>query len=48
MPCPKKLGLHQDGVDAGQISMCKDLCVWYIVLPHDAMETPEIVGVEMI
>ena len=40
--------LHQDGVDAGQISTCKDLCVWYLALPHDAKETPKTGGVEMI
>ena len=42
------LGLYQDGVVAGQISTCKVLCVWYLVLSHDAKETSETGGVEMV
>ena len=48
MPCPVKLWLHQDGVDAGQASMSEDLSVWDLVLPLDAKEFSETSGVEVV
>ena len=48
MPCPVKLWLHQDGVDAGQASTSDDLSVWDLVLPLDAKEFFEASAVEVV
>ena len=48
MPCPAKLWLHQDGVDAGHASMSEDLSIWDLVLPLDAKEFSEASGVEVV
>ena len=43
-----KLGLHQDGVDAWQVSTGEDLSVWDLVLPLYAKMFPEAGGVEVV
>ena len=48
MSCPAKLGLHQDGVDAWQVSMGEDLSVRDLVMPLYAKKFPEAGGVEVV
>ena len=43
--CPSKLVLHEDGVDAWQLSTSKNFRVWNLVLPLDVQETTEADGV---
>ena len=43
-----KLGLHQDGADAWQVSTGEDLSVWDLVLPLYAKKFLEAGGVEVV
>ena len=45
--CPAKLGLHQDGVDAWQVSTGEDLSVRDLVMPLYVKKFPEAGGVEL-
>ena len=45
---PATLGLHQDGVEARQVSTGEDLSVWDLVLPLYAKKFPEAAGVEVV
>ena len=48
MPGPAELGLHQDGVDTGEVCTGKDLGVGNLFLPLDAENPPEAGGVEVV
>ena len=48
MPSPVELGLHQDGVDAGEVCMGEDLGVGNLFLPRDAENPSKAGGVEVV
>ena len=48
MAGPAELGLHQDGVNAGEVCTGEDLGVGNLFLPLDAENPPEAGGVEVV
>ena len=48
MPSQAELGLHQDGVDAGEVCAGEDLGIGNLFLPLDAENPPEAGGGEVV
>ena len=48
MPSPVELGLHQDGVDAGEVCLGEDLGVGNLFLPLEAENPPKAGGLEVV